>query len=66
MQEPAVADAHERLLRLRAERRGTPVDLLVHYEVRNELGCKTYRIITVEELTEVLLPIALRFKYLYS
>jgi hypothetical protein len=39
----------EKLLRLRAKRRGTIVDLLVHYAVRREKGCDTYIILNVSE-----------------
>jgi hypothetical protein len=40
----------EKLIRLRAKRRGYPVDLRVHYEISREYGCDTYRIITVDEV----------------
>lgn len=50
MQRPVTADSHEKLLRLRANRRGNPVDLRVHYEISRENGCDTYRIITVDEV----------------
>ena len=40
----------QRLIRLRAARRGTMVDLLVQYEVHRENGCDTYRIIAVDEV----------------
>lgn len=52
MQKPAVTEACEKLIRLRANRRGTPVDLRVHYEVSRENGCDTYRIITIIEVGE--------------
>ena len=52
MQKPAVTEACEKLIRLRANRRGTPVDLRVHYEVSRENGCDTYRIITIVEVDE--------------
>jgi hypothetical protein len=50
MQKPAVSEAREKLIRLRANRRGITVDLRVHYEVSREDGCDTYRIITVDEV----------------
>ena len=50
MQKPAVTEAQEKLIRLRANRRGARVELRVHYEVRRENGCDTYRVITVEEV----------------
>jgi hypothetical protein len=50
MQRPAVADATEKLIRLRANRRGAPIELRVHYEVSRENGCDTYRIITVDKV----------------
>jgi hypothetical protein len=50
MQRPAVAEAQEKLIRLRANRRGLPIELLVHYEMSREKGCETYRIITVDEV----------------
>lgn len=40
----------ERLIRLRAPRGGTLVDLLVQYEAHRENGCDTYRIISVDEV----------------
>jgi hypothetical protein len=49
MKTPVADQAHEKLIRLRATRRGTVVDLRVHYEIRRENGCDTYRIITVDE-----------------
>ena len=50
MQKPVVQEAREKVIRLRANRRGTTVDLRVHYEVKREEGCDTYRIITVDEV----------------
>ena len=50
MQEPVVKETREKLIRLRANRRGTTVDLRVHYEVSRKAGCDTYRIITVDEV----------------
>lgn len=50
MQEPAVNEPRQKLIRLRADRRGVSLDLRVHYEVSQENGCQTYRIITVEEV----------------
>jgi hypothetical protein len=51
MQKPAVSETREKLIRLRANRRGITIDLRVHYEVRRQDGCDTYRIITVDEVT---------------
>jgi len=42
--------SQEKLIRVRAHRRGFPVDLRVHYEVIREDGCDTYRIITIDEV----------------
>jgi hypothetical protein len=42
----------ERLLRVRAARRGKPVELRVHYERCSVNGCYTYRLFSVEELRE--------------
>jgi hypothetical protein len=50
MQRTAVAEAQEKLIRLRANRRGLLVELRVHYEVSRENGCDTYQIITVDEI----------------
>jgi hypothetical protein len=44
-----VSENFERLIRLRAVRRGSPVDLRVHYEVSRENGCDTYRIVQIDE-----------------
>lgn len=43
-------ELQEKLIRLRAKRRGCPVDLRIHYEISREYGCDTYRIITVDEV----------------
>ena len=51
MQKPAVQEAREKLIRLRANRRGIAVDLRVHYEVKRQDGRDTYRIITVDEVS---------------
>jgi hypothetical protein len=40
----------EKLIRLRADRRGCQVDLRVHYEISRQDGCDTYRIITIDEV----------------
>jgi len=50
MQKPAVQEAREKLIRLRANRRGITINLRVHYEVKREKGCDTYQIITVDEV----------------
>ena len=52
MQGPVVIEPHEKLIRLRADRRGTIVDLRVHYEVSRQRGCDTYRIITIDEVNQ--------------
>ncbi len=41
--------ASEKLIRVLAVRRGTPVELRVHYEYATIKGCNTYRLIAVEE-----------------
>jgi hypothetical protein len=50
MQRPAVADVQEKLIRLRANRRGAPIELRVQFAVSREKGCDIYRIITVDEV----------------
>jgi hypothetical protein len=50
MQRPVVNEAYEKLIRLQANRRGSPVDLRVHYELSREHGCDIYRIITIDEV----------------
>jgi hypothetical protein len=50
MQKPVVQEAREKLIRIRANRRGVSVDLRVHYEVSRQKGCDTYQIITVDEI----------------
>ena len=40
----------EKLIRVTTVRRGSKVDLRVHYEISREHGCETYRIIQIEEL----------------
>jgi hypothetical protein len=49
MKRPLPPDSTEKLIRLHATRRGTIVELLVHYEVHRENGCDTYQILTVAE-----------------
>jgi hypothetical protein len=44
------AEATEKLLRLRATRRGAIVELRVHYAVRRENGCDVYKIITIDQI----------------
>lgn len=44
------AEAKEKLLRLRATRRGAIVELRVHYAVQRENGCDVYKIITIDQL----------------
>lgn len=39
----------ERLLRVRATRRGQPVELCVHYERAVESGCITFKLFSVED-----------------
>jgi hypothetical protein len=43
------SETSEKLIRLKANRRGAAIDLRVHYEIRRENGCDTYRIITIDE-----------------
>ena len=40
---------YEKLIRVIAVRRGTPVELRVHYECATIKGCYTYRLISLEE-----------------
>ncbi len=42
-------DNMERLLRVKATRRGQPVELCIHYERAEERGCVTFRIFSVED-----------------
>jgi hypothetical protein len=44
------AEKMEKLLRLRATRRGATVELRVHYAVERDSGCDIYRIITVDQV----------------
>jgi hypothetical protein len=39
----------ERLLRVRAMRRGKPIELCVHYERAAFNGCDTYRLFSIED-----------------
>ena len=43
------AETIERLIRVRAMRRGIPVELRVHYERASLNGCDTYRLFAVED-----------------
>ena len=47
----------EKLIRVRAERRGKPTELRVHYEKVTVNGCDTYTIFSVEEANFVPVPI---------
>lgn len=44
------AETIERLIRVRASRRGKPVELRVHYERASVQGCDTYQLFRVEEV----------------
>ncbi|HVW86673.1 MAG TPA: hypothetical protein VHB50_18435 [Bryobacteraceae bacterium] len=44
------AEKTERLIRVRATRRGKPVELRVHYEKSQANGCNTYRLVNVEDV----------------
>ncbi len=48
-----VSESFERLIRLRTTRRGSLVDLRVHYEVSRKNGCDTYRIVQVDEPDQI-------------
>jgi hypothetical protein len=50
MQRAIAAEAEEKLIRVCAARRGTIVDLRVHYEINRGNGCDMYRIITIDEV----------------
>lgn len=50
MKQQSAAEAVEKLIRLRAPRRGTIVELLVHYQKACRNGCLTYEILRIEEL----------------
>jgi hypothetical protein len=50
-------ELRERLIRVRAERRGVPVELLVHYEHAASNGCDIYRLFSVEDVNKVPVPI---------
>lgn len=39
----------ERLIRVRAVRRGKPVELRVHFERTTRNGCETYNVFSVED-----------------
>jgi len=47
----------ERLIRVRATRRGKPVELRVHYERASVNGCNTYQLFSVEDAHFVPVPI---------
>jgi hypothetical protein len=54
------AQAHgktEKLIRVRAERRGEATELRVHYEKASVNGCDTYTIFSVEDANFVPVPI---------
>jgi hypothetical protein len=44
------AEATEKLLRLRATRRGAIVELRVHYAIQRQNGCDIYKIITIAQI----------------
>lgn len=39
----------EKLIRVLTARRGSPVELLVHYEKSDSNGCETYRLFSIED-----------------
>jgi hypothetical protein len=43
-------EATEKLLRLRATRRGATIELQVHYAVQRKNGCDVYKIITIDQI----------------
>jgi hypothetical protein len=47
-----ISESHERLIRVRTNRRGEPVEFCVQYEAHRDKGCAFYRIVRVEDLTE--------------
>ena len=49
----------ERLLRVRATRRGKPIELRVHFERASFKGCDTYRLFSVEDANDVPVPVVL-------
>lgn len=44
------SDSSERLIRVLADRQGNTVELRVHYEVASQNGCRTFRIIKLEDI----------------
>jgi hypothetical protein len=50
-------ESRERLIRVRAKRRGVPVELLVHFERASLNGCDIYRLFSVEDANKVPVPI---------
>lgn len=47
---PETDDATDRLIRVRAERRGTPLELTVHYQKSLNRQCAVYQILTMEDI----------------
>jgi hypothetical protein len=47
---PISAEPAEKLLRLRATRRGATVELRIHYAIQRENGCDIYKIITIDQI----------------
>ena len=43
-------EASERLIRVRTIRRGTPVEILVHYGREHVDGCDTYQLFVMEDV----------------
>jgi len=46
---PKVVNA-EKLIRVRAQRRGNPVELRVHYAASSRNGCTVFTILRIDEL----------------
>ena len=46
----AASSVSERLIRVRTSRRGSPVELLVQYEITRSNGCDSFRIQRVSEM----------------
>jgi hypothetical protein len=50
VQENFCSDSSERLIRVLADRQGISIELRVHYEVATENGCRTFRVVSVEDI----------------
>ena len=45
-----LADATEKLIRVRTTRRGSDIELRVHYEITRAAGCATIQLFAIEEM----------------